>query len=608
MLSKEQIQIVEAPLEAKILVTAGAGTGKTFVLISRLAGLIEKYHLQPGKEILVLSFSRSAIAEIRKRIQSSTGNMRFVRAQTFDSFGTRLLSDIEPNGSWIDECRDYDDRIRAATALIRESTQAADRIKQYTHVFVDEIQDLVGERVEMVKAILEISKAGFTILGDPAQGIYNFQLEGKARKEGSAIFYRWVRKHFGNELREATLSENYRAKTEISKSALSEGPALNAENPNYPLIKNHLEVIIMGLQLLDKPEQIAKFLPPIKGRTAILCRNNGQALLVSRSLWDAGIAHCLQRQATDRVLPKWIGSLFYDIKQSRIGKTLFADKYTTRFGACDIEPVWRSIKRIEDGPAKDTLDLKLLAQRIQIGAIPDELYEQTSSNLVVSTIHRAKGMEFERVAILDDESDGPPKYDFDLELAEETRVLYVGLTRCTHEMYQLLMKKRPGFLVKSPLDRWAIKYNRWKYCDFEIRGDDAHYNDPAGSFPADGCDTVGLQKYIAENVNPGDKVELELITINDEDFPGFSYKIIHKDMPVGIMSKSFANDFTKTLSLAWKGRNNWPSQITEARVETIDTVSGPQGTGRKCGLGESDIWLRVRVCGLGHLKFQKETD
>ncbi len=603
MLSGEQIGIVEAPLEAKILVTAGAGTGKTLVLISRLAKLIEKHRLLPGKEVLVLSFSRSAVMEIRKRLQAAPGNVRFVRAQTFDSFGTRLLSDVVPNGPWVNECWDYEDRIRRATELIRENTEAEEQIKRYAHVFVDEIQDLVGDRVEMVKAILEISATGFTLLGDPAQGIYNFQLEGKARKEGSAAFYRWLREHFPNDLREVTLSENYRAKTEISRKALWAGPRLNDPDPNYPLIKNNLEATIMELQPLNKPEQIVKFLPTIQGKTAILCRNNGQALLVSRCLWDAGISHCLQRQATDRVLPKWIGGLFYDVKQSKIGKTLFTEKYTALYGADDVELGWRSVKRIEDGPAKDTMDLRLLAQRIQIGAIPDELCEPVTANLVVSTIHRAKGTEFERVAILVDESHEPARYDFDLELPEETRVLYVALTRCTSEMYQMIYQKHAGFLTKSHLERWVVKYNKWKYADFEIRGDDVHHNDPPGGFPTAGSDALELQRYIAENVKSGDKVELVFRSIVDEDFPGFSYEIVHNGTLIGIMSRRFALDFFHTLSLGWKGRNSWPSVITGARVETLDTVSGTQGTGRRCGLGESDIWLRVRVSGLGHLKF-----
>jgi len=608
VLSKEQIEIVEAPLEDRTLVTAGAGTGKTLVLISRLANLIDRYRLQPGREVLVLSFSRSAVTEIRNRLKPATGNVRFVRAQTFDSFGTRLLSDTDPNGPWVDQHWSYEDRIRQATALMKENPEAKAQIKRYAHVFVDEIQDLVGDRVEMVKAILDISNAGFTLLGDPAQGIYNFQLEGKARKEGANAFYRWLREHFGSELHEATLSENYRARTKISQKALWAGPALSGQDPNYPLIKNNLEVTMMELQPLSKPDQIVKFLPPVKGKTAILCRNNGQALLVSRSLWDAGIEHCLQRQATDRVLPKWIGVLLYDVKQSKIGKTLFLEKYTSLYGASDGEQGWRSIKRIEDGPAKDTLDVRLLAQRIQLGAVPDELCEHTSANLVVSTIHRAKGMEFERVAILVDESDQSPKYDFDLELAEETRVLYVALTRCSNEMYQLISEKHVGFLTKSPLERWVVKYNRWKYSDFEIRGDDVHSHDPAGGFVIAATDALGLQQYITANVKPGDEVQLLLMTVEDNEFPGFSYEVIHQGTPIGVMSKKFTYDFYNTLSLGWRRRNNWPSVIDGVRVEAVDTVSGPQGTGRRCGLGESDIWLRVRVSGLGHLKFQKETE
>ena len=63
---------------------------------------------------------------------------------------------------------------------------------RYKHVVVDELQDLVGDRADLVRAVLELTGCGFTMLGDPAQGIYNFQLEGVDRRIGSAEFYQWV--------------------------------------------------------------------------------------------------------------------------------------------------------------------------------------------------------------------------------------------------------------------------------------------------------------------------------------------------------------------------------------------------------------------------------
>ena len=49
MITPEQQFIIDQPLEAKLLVTAGAGTGKTFTLIRRLEYLIGPGGLDPDQ-------------------------------------------------------------------------------------------------------------------------------------------------------------------------------------------------------------------------------------------------------------------------------------------------------------------------------------------------------------------------------------------------------------------------------------------------------------------------------------------------------------------------------------------------------------------------------
>jgi len=72
------------------LVVAGAGSGKTEVLITRIAYLIErKPDMIDSKRILVLAYQNKAAEEIRKRL-----NERFnadVEAKTFHSFGLQIL-------------------------------------------------------------------------------------------------------------------------------------------------------------------------------------------------------------------------------------------------------------------------------------------------------------------------------------------------------------------------------------------------------------------------------------------------------------------------------------------------------------------------------------
>ena len=114
-LTSEQLAVTEAPPTARTLVTAPPGAGKTHLLIARLAKLVEK-GLPPGRGVLVVSFSRAAVGEIRRRTATAGGDLRYVRAQTFDSFATALLFRLQPGGQW--EQDSYDQRIRRATDLI----------------------------------------------------------------------------------------------------------------------------------------------------------------------------------------------------------------------------------------------------------------------------------------------------------------------------------------------------------------------------------------------------------------------------------------------------------------------------------------------------------
>ncbi|MEA4862397.1 MAG: UvrD-helicase domain-containing protein, partial [Victivallaceae bacterium] len=65
-LNHEQIEAVTSDAAVN-MVLAGAGTGKTRVLISRIGHLIEEKHADPNK-ILAMTFTKKAAKEMKKRI------------------------------------------------------------------------------------------------------------------------------------------------------------------------------------------------------------------------------------------------------------------------------------------------------------------------------------------------------------------------------------------------------------------------------------------------------------------------------------------------------------------------------------------------------------
>lgn len=73
----------------------------------------------------------------------------------------------------------------------------------------------------------------------------------------------------------------------------------------------------------------------------------------------------------------------------------------------------------------------------------------TSSNLILSTIHRSKGLEYDNVFIIDlVKNEFPMLKEDENNLEEERRVFYVAMTRAKKNLYLLSLKRRIGKKVQ----------------------------------------------------------------------------------------------------------------------------------------------------------------
>lgn len=101
MLNPEQKKAVETT-EGALLILAGAGSGKTTVVQNRIAHMI-KDHGVPPYQILAVTFTNKAAAELRERIEQTVGKEKAdkVWAHTFHSLCVRILRREGENLSFI---------------------------------------------------------------------------------------------------------------------------------------------------------------------------------------------------------------------------------------------------------------------------------------------------------------------------------------------------------------------------------------------------------------------------------------------------------------------------------------------------------------------------
>lgn len=621
-LTGEQLAVVEQGGNAKVLVTAGAGAGKTHTLVRRLEALVGDHELTPG-DILILTFSNAAVRELRDRLLRHEGRSRHVRVSTFDSWALEILSEVAADVDW--RTRSFDERIREATELIQDERTAPEWLDELRHLVIDEVQDLVGDRRELVEVLLEAYDCGFTIVGDPAQAIYGFQVtEDDQRAIETNRFFDWLRSYFADELIELSLTRNFRARTTEARSArrfekvVRECTTIAAADQAHEALRAELAA------LMDFGDITVPFIRDSLGdtsvSTAVLCRTNGEALLISEWLHTADIDHRLRRSAQDRTAPAWLSELMSAGNGAPVlTRQRFDELHPMLVGAAadtDPERLWRLLRSCAGDRAGRSIELPRLRDAIALGRLPDALTAQPPHPLVISTFHRAKGLEFDRVLVVDPGTVDGEEHLLDVDVADRARALYVAMTRARDELYRLDLPEAVGIVDRSGLrlvrrdrrsGRWArFGYQHWKRFGMELVAGDVHAHHPAGGHGFQD-DARTLQTYLREQVACGDRVELVRIDGMPEDHharvaPG--YALTHDERFIGVTSESFRRDMYRLMQQSHRYEpRNWPRRVTELRLDTIETVAGEPAAGMRAGLGDLGVWLAPRPVGLGRFHY-----
>ena len=157
-LNDKQREAVEA-LEGPVLILAGAGSGKTRVLITRIAVLIDRKLAVP-EQIMALTFTNKAAKELRERLQAMIGPVaERVRAGTFHSTFARLLRrDISGLGYRSNfAIYDVDDSVRVIKTVLEDMKESREQFSP------GKIQGLISRAKNSAELVMEYLE----IIGSP---------------------------------------------------------------------------------------------------------------------------------------------------------------------------------------------------------------------------------------------------------------------------------------------------------------------------------------------------------------------------------------------------------------------------------------------------------
>ena len=227
--------------QTNVLVLAGPGSGKTKVLVHRIAYLIRVKRENP-KGILALAYNRHAAVEIRRRLLALIGDdARGVMILTCHALAMRLAgASFETRANRLDD-NYFKETMKRAIALLRgeglDQEEADDYrsrvLSGFRWILVDEYQDIGPEQYELISAIAgrtlseEDERLTIFAVGDDDQNIYAFN-------GSSTEFIRKFSKDY--QARPFHLTDNYRSTTHIIRTANAViAPALDRMKTEHPI-------------------------------------------------------------------------------------------------------------------------------------------------------------------------------------------------------------------------------------------------------------------------------------------------------------------------------------------------------------------------------------
>ncbi len=472
---KTVVEVLDNPVQQRIvaddrdatnmLVLAGPGSGKTRVLVHRIAYLIRVRREDP-RSILVLSYNRHAAVEIRARLRHLIGDDAFgVTISTCHALAMRLVG-VSFAGASADN-RDFDGMVMEAVRQLNgeglskteAEAQRETLIEGYRWILVDEYQDIGPEEYALIAAVAgrtiedEDLRLSLFAVGDDDQNIYAFA--------GASIrFIRQFEQDY--RARPEYLVENYRSTAHIVAAsntviagasdrmkrahditvnrARRNAPAGGSMAQDDPVGQGRVQLLQAGpgdrAQAAAAVGELQRLAALDAGwnwsRTAIIARSWRQLSAVRAYAEAQGVP---VEMANENLPSLW---------RLREMQQFIAALSVDRTHLLDVNDLLGIVNDLPRNRWSDLIAIGVaaLAQEVGIGAVsvPDlmEWFGEWSRDargeqrgLLLMTAHRAKGLEFEDVVILDGGWDRPSQNE---DPDAPRRLFYVAMTRARRSL------------------------------------------------------------------------------------------------------------------------------------------------------------------------------
>lgn len=422
-LSKKQMQIISDKESRVIVVAAGPGSGKTRVLVHKLASLLLLEDVK-HEQLLMLTFSRAAATEFKQRLMGLIGNAaHFVEIKTFHSYAFDLLGRIG-------NLEDAKDVVGRAAKMISEGEVEPNRIGK-TVLVVDEAQDMSSEEFALVRALMSVNEEMRVIaVGDDDQNIYEFR--------GSDSNY--MRQLLADDKSTfVEMTENYRSTQHVVAFAnafvkgihnrMKQTPILSmSKDEGTVVVTHHASHIMFQRVVSDLLRQRNS------GTISVLTHTNEEAVILVALLRKHGLR--------SKLIQSMDGFRFWNMAEVRLFlKYIERDTHTPII----TDEVWNEAKRKTFQTYATSSSLPYLKRCIELfekinkakyltdfkelvfESTTEDFCDTSDADVVVSTIHKSKGCEFDDVYMLVSQ----PQHVTDSEM----RSYYVGMTRARKRLF-----------------------------------------------------------------------------------------------------------------------------------------------------------------------------